>query len=232
MTRVLLTLARPGPVQPRRRALYLAALQRAGAEVHPVFPGEPPPEEFDALCLSGGGDLDPRRYGQPMAGSDPPDAERDELELALLRRALERRAPVLGICRGLQVLNVGLGGTLRQHVDGHRLPEGAGLVQHRVDVAPGSLLERACGRGPLLVNSWHHQAVHPRDLARGVRATAVEGELVEALEAPHLGWVVGVQWHPERSEEVAEAATRIFDSFVAAAREPAERWAREARGVH
>lgn len=231
MTKVVLTLARPGPTQVRRRALYLAALQRAGAEVQAVFPGETVPEDFDALCLSGGGDLDPRRYGETMAGSEPPDEERDELELRALEGALERRVPVLGICRGFQVLNVGLGGGLRQHVEGHRPPDGAGLLQHRLEVAPGSLLERACGRGPLVVNSWHHQAVHPRDLARGARATAIEGDLVEALEAPHLGWVVGVQWHPERSTEVDAPATRIFEAFVDAARDPA-RATREVRGIH
>ena len=86
---------------------------------------------------------------------------------------------------------------------------------HQIEVAPQSLLERACGRGPLRVNSWHHQGIRPRDLARGLRATAVVGDLVEAYEAPHLGWVVAVQWHPERTAQVAAAATRIFEAFVA-----------------
>ena len=216
MTRVLLTLARPGPGQVRRRALYIAALQRAGAEVVPLFPGEEPPDEFDALCLSGGGDVHPRRYGQPIDGTetDRLDEERDELELGLVARAVRQRKPILGICRGFQVLNIALGGGLTRHLEGHRGPD----VSHEVVVAPGTLLANACGRGPFRVNSWHHQGVHPRDLARGLRATVVVDDLVEAFDAPHAGWVVGVQWHPERPDEVDPAASRIFDNFVLAAR--------------
>lgn len=215
MTRVVLTLTKPGPGQAQRRAPYLAALERAGAQVLPLFPGEQPPDEFDGLCLSGGGDVHPRRYGQTIDGTetDRIDEERDALELALVERMVRARKPILAICRGFQVLNIAFAGGLTQHLDGHRGPD----VSHDVVVAPGTLLELACGRGPFRVNSWHHQGVHPRDLARGLRATVVVGDLVEAFEASQHGWVVGVQWHPERDSQVDPAATRIFDSFVLAA---------------
>jgi putative glutamine amidotransferase len=211
--RILVTLARPGPGQAQRRALYLSAVSRPGVEVYPVFPGEPLPDDFDALLLTGGEDVHPTRYRASIQGAERIDSERDELELAAVDRALRKRVPVLGVCRGFQVLNVALGGTLAQHVEGHR----GGDVSHEIVVAPRTMLEAACGRGPFRVNSWHHQAVRPRDLARGLVPTVVVDDLIEGFEAPHLGWVVAVQWHPERTAEVDPSAARIFDAFVAAA---------------
>ena len=218
MTRVLLTLAAPSTRQVQRRAHYLSALERAGAEVVPVFPGETPPEDCDALLLSGGGDIHPRHYGQEVAGADEIDEVRDELELAVTRRALERGIPVLGICRGFQVLNVARGGSLLQHLNGHRSQDGDPNIRHQVCAAPGSKLAEAIGSRPLRVNSWHHQAVTPDLLAPGLRATVVVDGVVEALEAPDGAWVVAVQWHPERAHEVDAPATRVFDAFVRAAR--------------
>ncbi len=231
MTKVIVALAGPAPREVQRRAAYLAALARAGAESVPLFPGESPPDDFDALLLSGGGDVHPARYGQEDAGCERIDVARDELEFALVERAVSRRVPILGVCRGFQVLNVALGGTLAQHLVGHH-PSFGELVPHAVEIAPRSLLERAIGRGPHRVNSWHHQGVRPNDLARGLRATAVVADLVEAFEAPHLGWVVAVQWHPERTAEVDPAATQIFEAFVSASRQPADHRTHEVRGVH
>jgi putative glutamine amidotransferase len=217
MTRVVVTLARPAPAQVGKRALYLSALERAGAEVIPVFPGERAPDDHDALLLSGGGDIHPRRYGEDLDGSNEIDEERDELELSLVRRAIDARRPVLGICRGFQVLNVALGGSLVQHREGHRATAGEGLVRHDVTVASPSLLASAIGRGPLGVNSWHHQGITRERLAPGLVPTVVVDDLIEAFEAKD-GWLVAVQWHPERVAEVDAAAARIFDAFIAAAR--------------
>ncbi len=217
MTRVLLTLgSEPNP----RESNYASALERAGASVLRVRPGEQVPDSFDALLLSGGGDVNPARYGAADEGAERIDDDRDALELSLLDRSARERLPILGICRGFQLLNVWRGGRLTQHVEGHR-PRGDEVVEHEVVVAPRTLLEAACGRGPFGVNSRHHQVVHPRDLARGTVATVVVDDIVEALELPYLGWVVGVQWHPERTSEVGAPATRVFDAFVRAAGERA-----------
>lgn len=216
MIRVALTLRRRSSAKPDAHTPYVKALSRSGAEVISVWPGDEALADFDALCLSGGGDVHPSRYGQELGGSMEIDEERDALEFDLFERAARHRRPVLGICRGMQLMNVALGGSLTQHVTGHAERYGP-LVPHEMTIAPRSLLEAACGPGPITVNSRHHQAVRPRDLGRGLRATAVVGDVIEAIEAPHLGWAVGVQWHPERSAEVHAAATRIFDAFVRAA---------------
>jgi putative glutamine amidotransferase len=122
---------------------------------------------------------------------------------------------VLGICRGFQILNVVRDGTLVQDVAGHRPDEREGLVEHHnVTVRPGSRLARATGGAPLTVNSRHHQAVTKETIGRGLVATAVVDDLVEAFELTDRRWVVGVQWHPERTSEVSLEARRIFDAFV------------------
>ncbi|MEP6693736.1 MAG: gamma-glutamyl-gamma-aminobutyrate hydrolase family protein [Chloroflexota bacterium] len=209
------------------REQYLAAIRRAGAEPIAVMPGDVSPEEFDGLCLTGGGDIDPARYGADNIASTDIDERRDATEFALLERALARDIPVLGICRGFQVLNVHLGGSLEQHHLGHSPkypPEGAAVsddpagtnaVRHEVTAEPGSKLAAACGDETFVVNSSHHQVVTSDRLASDLRATAHVGELVEALESPAFRWVVAVQWHPERTAQVGAAATRIFDAFVA-----------------
>jgi putative glutamine amidotransferase len=210
------------------REQYLEAIRRAGAEPIAIFPNDPAPEEFDGLCLTGGGDIDPARFGEANIKSEDIDPARDALELALLERALERDIPVLGVCRGLQLINVRFGGSLEQHHLGHSPkyppagapvaddPAGAEAVRHVVTAEPGSKLAAACGDEPFIVNSSHHQVVTSDRLASDLVATAHVGELIEALEAPAHRWVVAVQWHPERTAQVAAAATRIFEAFVAA----------------
>ena len=210
------------------REQYLEAIRRAGAEPIAIFPKDPAPEEFDGLCLTGGGDIDPARYGEANIKSEDIDPARDAIELALLERALERDIPVLGVCRGLQLINVRFGGSLEQHHLGHSPkyppagapvaddPAGAEAVRHVVTAEPGSKLAAACGDEPFIVNSSHHQVVTSDRLASDLVATAHVGELIEGLEAPAHRWVVAVQWHPERTAQVAAAATRIFDAFVAA----------------
>lgn len=215
--RIVLTLSRSdSPVRRLSRGRYIAALERAGAEVIPVEPGDTPPVAFEALCLAGGEDVDPERYGQPNDGSERIDTERDALEFELLERALAQDLPVLGICRGLQVLNVAFGGGLVQDLPGHR-PVGDEVVTHEIAAAAGSLLGRIVGTQPHLVNARHHQAVTGATLAPALRPTVRVGELVEAVESEAHRFVVGVQWHPERTAEVAPLATRVFTAFVEAA---------------
>ncbi|MBI2323381.1 MAG: gamma-glutamyl-gamma-aminobutyrate hydrolase family protein [Chloroflexi bacterium] len=212
------------------REQYLASVRRAGGEPVALGPeGTRPHFDFDALCLTGGGDIDPHRYQEANSGSTDIDPARDDLESALLIRALELDVPVLGICRGAQLLNVHFGGTLHQHREGHSPkypplglsladdPAGADAVQHRVTPVADSLLARACGSGEMLVNSSHHQVITADRLASPLRATAWVDDVVEGVESPAHSWVIGVQWHPERVAQVGERATRIFEAFVRAA---------------
>lgn len=211
------------------RDQYLDAIRRAGAEPIAVDPTDVFPDEFDGLCLTGGGDIDPARYGEVETASEDIDAARDTIELALLERALARDIPVLGICRGFQLINIRFGGSLEQHHLGHSPkyppggtpvsddPAGADAVRHVLVAEAGSKLAAACGDEAFVVNSSHHQVITADRLAAELRATARVGELVEALESPSHFWVVAVQWHPERTAQVAAAATRIFDAFITAA---------------
>jgi putative glutamine amidotransferase len=206
----------PESIAARRR--YVRALERAGAEVVEVAPGKELPSDIAGLCLSGGGDISPHEYG----ASDPQDVcrdvdeKRDKTELEMTRRALERDMPILGVCRGFQLLNVAFNGTLVQDINDHRSTD---HVTHTITPGKGSRLARACGDQDLQVNSRHHQAVTPRELGESLEATAFVGELVEAFESTKHRWVVGVQWHPERvgsaEEGVDENAARIFGAFVA-----------------
>jgi putative glutamine amidotransferase len=179
-------------------------------------------ERLDALCLSGGPDLDPAHYGaaeHPQLG--PAEPELDRFELALARRAVASGVPVLAICRGMQVLNVARGGTLHQH-----LPDLGGDVEHRqgapgreatheVTLAAGSRVAELAKGLRLLVNSFHHQAI---DLvARGLRVVGRAGDgTIEAVEGGGSGFVVGVQWHAELLVERPEQLA-LFQGLVRAA---------------
>ena len=224
--RVVATLSVPNGSELRRRSRehYLKALRDAGFDVIAVDAGDAVPDAFDALCLSGGEDIEPARYG---AAADPKtetiDRARDALELGLIATARKRDVPVLGICRGLQVINVAYGGSLLQHVDGHREANGP-IAPHIAVAAPGSKLAAACGTAPFSVNARHHQAVARSGLAPGLVPTALIDGVVEAFEDQSQRWLVAVQWHPERSADpdMSAAGTRIFGAFAdAAARQPA-----------
>jgi putative glutamine amidotransferase len=170
---------------------------------------------IDGLVLSGGADLDPASYG---ADRDPHTkgykAERDRFEIALARRALERDIPVLGICRGMQVLNVACGGTLVQQLADtsiHNHTPGQ-FSDHAVRLAPGSLAAEALGAERVSVHSHHHQGVDR--LGDGLVATgwAEPGDVIEAIEHPGRSWALGLLWHPEEQRNnpalaaLAEAA--------------------------
>lgn len=223
--RVVVTLSAPdgSELRVRSRERYLKALRDAGLETIAVDSRGAPPAEFDALCLTGGEDLEPTRYRAPAdPKTEPADPARDALELALLATARARDLPVLGICRGFQVINVGYGGSLVQHVEGHREANGP-IVPHTVVPLEGSKLAAACGVVPYQVNARHHQAVDDRSLAPGLVATAHVDGIVEAFEDPARRWLLAVQWHPERAvdPDMSAAGTRIFGAFAdAAARQP------------
>jgi putative glutamine amidotransferase len=144
-----------------------------------------------ALVLSGGSDLDPALYGakaDPL--TDPPDRERDEMQQRLLREALETDLPVLAICGGMQLFNVVHGGTLIQHIEGHRVP------LHEGTVFAGTSLAEALGAGKRKMNSRHHQLVGKLGTGLIVSARAADG-IIEALERPGRRFAIAVQWHPE-----------------------------------
>jgi len=203
---------------------YVDAVHRAGG-LALLLPPDPElernPDEvldhLDGLVLAGGADIDPDQYGaerhEKTIGTVP---ERDTFEIALARRALERDIPMLGICRGMQLMNVAAGGTLNQHV-----PESHGHEDHRrslgsfedadhdVRLEPGSLAARAAGEEVHGTKSHHHQGIDR--LGEGLRVTgwADLDDLPEAIEAPDKRFALGVQWHPE-----ADELSRVIESFV------------------
>lgn len=192
---------------------YRAAVTAAGGTPLLLEPGVLTPEQacgrIDGLLLSGGGNIHPRRYGEePLACVRRFDPARDELELGLAALALQRDVPLLGICRGLQVLNVACGGSLWQDLPTqrpgairHRVRRSYDLLVHEVRVAPGSLLARLLGPElgvgeTCMVNSRHRQAAKRVAGALVPTAWAPDG-VIEALEHPEAGFCLGVQWHPE-----------------------------------
>ena len=201
---------------------YSDAVRAVGAVPMLLPPGSPDPvseavtvvRALDGLILTGGSDVDPRRYGaEPGPATDQPRVDRDEWELALIRAAVEVGRPLLAICRGLQVLNVALGGTLIQHLpdvvgnETHRGPLGA-YVDHSVRLGSDTLLSRLYGT-TVDVPTHHHQAID--HLAPGLVATAWAGDgTIEAVTAHSSRWINGVQWHPE-----VRGGQALFAEFVA-----------------
>jgi putative glutamine amidotransferase len=197
------------PARLALRLSYMQAVQEAGglAVVLPahgyVDDTAALLERVDGLLFSGGPDLDPAVYGQdrhPQLGPDV-DGVSDEYELALLRGAAERDLPVLGICRGMQALNVSRGGTLHQHLPDvtaldHLQDHEPFVPAHPVVVSPGSLLQQIAGASALPVNSFHHQAADTIGAGLEVCAQAPDGT-VEALWDPAASFYLGVQWHAE-----------------------------------
>jgi putative glutamine amidotransferase len=206
---------------------YLDALRRAGAR--PVVisaPEDGPPEEilspFDGLVLIGGGDVDPSRFGQPQHPEVYGiERERDALEIDLLLEADRSDVPVLGICRGLQVVNVAFGGSLHQHLpdvpglDQHRSAVAHPRLMHEVKLAESSRIHEACGQTAIDSATSHHQGIDR--LGEGVLPVAWTGDgLVEAVER-HDGWTVAVQWHPEETAATDPSQQALFDAFAKAA---------------
>ena len=220
----------------RKNDRYFEGVQRAGGKPIPLDETSSPEArqrafaDMDGLLLSGGADLDPALYGQAPHPTTAAEPGRDELELEAWHAARERNLPVLGICRGFQAINVFSGGSLLQDLDGHTSPAypAPEAHSHPMSLDPACRLARILGAdvpgAELEVNTYHHQAVRPTDLAPGLRAAGVsphdEGELVEAIEAADPDtWIVGVQSHPERTEFTPPVFERLWAAFIAAAAE-------------
>ncbi|MGX1674769.1 gamma-glutamyl-gamma-aminobutyrate hydrolase family protein [Streptomyces sp. NPDC055400] len=194
---------------------YPRLVQSAGGLAAMVPPDDPQyapsvVARLDGLVVAGGPDVEPGRYGAEREDrTGPPAVERDAWELALIRAALASGKPLLGICRGMQLLNVALGGTLTQHIEGHVKDIGV-FGKHAVTPVPGTRY------GELVpeesdVPTYHHQAVDR--LGRGLVASAHAADgTVEAVELQGLTWVLGVQWHPEMGEDA-----RVMGGLIRAA---------------
>lgn len=157
---------------------------------------------MDGLLLSGGTDMSPLHYGQqPRPGLGSIDSYRDEQEIALVREATKLGLPIFGICRGIQVINAVLGGTITQHIskDGEAIQHEQNAAgwhrHHHVEITPGTMLASIFGAGDIGVNSYHHQAVD--QLAPGLVVSAISPDgVIEGVESTNP-WILGVQWHPE-----------------------------------
>ncbi|MCK4660019.1 MAG: gamma-glutamyl-gamma-aminobutyrate hydrolase family protein [Phycisphaerae bacterium] len=210
-----------------RGPAYEAALARAGGRAVVLTPIDDPSvpgpaisamlDEIDALLLGGGDDVDPALYGGDPGSTASTNRRRDEFEIRLIHGALERNMPILGICRGIQILNVAHQGTIRNLRADKELSEHHGIdmvnswAAHEITAAAGTYLANAIGAGVHRVNSFHGQAVG--DVGAGLRvcATADDG-VIEGIERPDRTFVIGIQWHPEftLNDESARALFRVL----------------------
>lgn len=203
---------------------YITAIQRAGGLALMIPPdpqlAEQPDEvldRLDALILAGGADIDPEMYGAARSEHTRHTVpERDRAEIALARRAIERDMPVLGICRGMQLINVALGGTLHQHLpelvgheDHRRDPGSFDNADHDVRLEAGSLAARAAGEKLHVTKSHHHQGIDRLGEQLVITGYSALDDLPETIEAPGKRFVLGVQWHPE-----ADAKSRVVAALV------------------
>jgi len=207
---------------------YVRALTDAGVrrdELVVMRPGDPIEGRFDGVVIGGGDDVDPVRYGRNiLEGANVEiDHGRDAVDFTVFEEAWRSHVPVLGICRGLQVVNVAHGGTLVQDLPlerpsqvAHRRPKKENRRDHPVTVEPGTRLARIAGMSEIDVNSRHHQAIERAADGFAVAATAPDG-VIEAIEAKDGRWLVAVQWHPENLTDDA-VSQRLFREFVAEVR--------------
>jgi putative glutamine amidotransferase len=219
-------------------ARYLSGVQRAGGIACVLDPTDITADDadaligrFDGLLVMGGADVNAARYGaEPHPTNDSPDNELDQFEAALLHAAFRRKIPVLAICRGFQLLNVELGGTLQQHLGDrsdvmqHAMPgfpapaPGSIGHLHQVSIAPNSLLSRTVGSTDMIGASSHHQALDVIADRLVVTARTDDGipEAVEWSDPADCSWLIAVQWHPEDTAADDAANQALFDAFVAA----------------
>lgn len=171
---------------------------------------------FDGFLFAGGDDMDPALYGeQVMFDNVEIDADRDRFELELYRKVKQTGKPILGICRGIQVLNVAEGGTLYQHIDGHRQDKPGTVTEQKVSVQKGSLLHSLTGETELSVNTFHHQNI--KDIAPTLCTDAVSKDgYIEAVHMQGHRFFLAVQWHPEIFRQSSVAMQKVFSAFVKA----------------
>lgn len=205
-------------------AEYVDSVRRAGGVPLLIPPGQTDVAGIlsilDGLLLAGGGDLDPALYGGEMHETIYMiDTERDLSELELAKAAIDRGFPTLAICRGLQIVNVALGGTLHEHLPDvvgeevtHRLPPRE-PVEHHVKIDPQCRLAKLMGETEVLTASWHHQAIDKIAPALTMTAQAEDGT-IEAVELADHPWLIAVQWHPELTSHRDAHQQQIFDGFV------------------
>ena len=195
---------------------YVRCITNAGADPVILIPGSDPARMIsmvDGLLIQGGKDVSPSLYGEdkvPECGTN--DIMEDEFHIALIKEAIRQKKPILGICRGLQIINVTLGGTLYQHLPNqeHRHLEDYENPSHTISVVPGTKLASIFGEGVLHVNSLHHQGI--KNLAPSLTAAAYSPDgLIEAVEADGI---IAVQYHPEAMKEKYGEYQRLFDFFI------------------
>lgn len=207
---------------------YVRAVQSTGASAEVLIDITPQQAveklgKLDGVLITGGEDVDPRLYGEtPHPKTQPANKVRDAFEVAIIQEAVKRDMPLLGICRGMQIMNVALGGKLIQHMDGHHGTDGREEVFHEIFISPGSKLALMIGQGHggfPLVNSIHHQGLDNARVAKGLRAVAFSPKdgVVEALESTSNAFVIGVQWHPERFDHMPPMNAKFKNLFAALA---------------
>ena len=205
---------------------YVDCVRRAGGLPWLLPPGEVDLDDFfaaiDGLILAGGGDLNPEHYqGQSHSSIYMLDAERDMMELQIAKTAIATKMPTLAICRGVQVVNVALGGTLFEHLPDvvgnavvHRLPPRE-PTEHPIRVLPESRLAKILTATDFSAASWHHQAI--RDIGPGLEPVAFAPDnTIEAVELQGHPWLIGVQWHPELTAATDTIQQKLFNEFVIA----------------
>lgn len=207
---------------PHKAEPYAEALRQAGIEPIPVAPDSPRNlDGLQGLLITGGTDLNSRLYGQdPHSSNEAPDDPRDELELRLLQDALDADLPVLAICRGMQLFNVGHGGSLIQDLPNPAIHAVRGpdpsLPAHQVIVEPRSRLAAILGQGVCYVNSRHHQAVDRLGAGLRITATSPLDGVIEGIERDDRRFAIAVQWHPEDQIERDAQQLKLFLAFAEA----------------
>ena len=207
---------------------YASMVEKFGAVVKLITPSNfnsvsEAMNDIDGLMLAGGADVHPKHYGE---NSDPGSGswyneDLDDMEIPILESALETDLPILAICRGMQVLNVSMGGSLIQHIEGHNSEQVEGddrlSSYHRIFLSPGCKLSATVDSGGFVrVNHRHHQGIAEAQKADDLMASAwsMEDGLVEGLESPNHRWVLGVQFHPERRGEIPPHFDKLFETLV------------------